>query len=257
MGKYNSGEHVYNYVAKMFRGFERPIPFNSHQFREICNFVYTKNKLLRSDFERLNITEVILRELDDVFTYRLRVLLIDESENWEIEEFVKTYIKEINNFTRHYIGGEKENPNTNFWEEYFTFENLFVDIDGNTFTAKFGQKYSNDFIEDFNKYRLAKGLYFLYDITNEIELVYIGKSKRLFERMRSSSTVRSSELYRYTLIDSESDMHVYEMYYISKYKPRYNVEGVSDDELTIELPELEFSELKELYEVEDNGKENN
>lgn len=257
MSKYNSGEHVYNYVAKMFRYFEKPIPFNPYQFREICDFIHTKNKLLRTDFQRLNITEVILRELDEVFTYRLRVLLIDESDNLEIEEFVKSYVKEINKFTRYYVGGEKENQNTNFWEEYFIFENLFTDIDGNALKGKFGQKYSGEFIEDFNKHRLSKGLYFLYDITNEIELVYIGKSKRLFERMRSSSMVRPSDLYRYTLIDSESDMHVYEMYYISKYKPRYNVDGVSDDELTIELPELEFSELKELYEVNDDGEENN
>ena len=38
-------------------------------------------------------------------------------------------------------------------------------------------------------------------------------------------------------------MYLYEIYYINKLKPGLNCDDLADDDLTIELPELEFKEF--------------
>lgn len=42
---------------------------------------------------------------------------------------------------------------------------------------------------------------------------------------------------------TEADMFLYEIYYINKYKPALNKDDKSKEELTIELPELDFKTL--------------
>lgn len=42
---------------------------------------------------------------------------------------------------------------------------------------------------------------------------------------------------------TEADMFLYEIYYINKYKPTLNKDDKSKEELTIELPELDFKTL--------------
>lgn len=39
---------------------------------------------------------------------------------------------------------------------------------------------------------------------------------------------------------TKADMFLYEIYYINKWKPPYNVDDRADDELTLSLPELSF-----------------
>lgn len=47
----------------------------------------------------------------------------------------------------------------------------------------------------------------------------------------------------YTILQTEADMNLYEIYLINLYKPPLNVDDKARDNLTITLPELEWSEF--------------
>jgi hypothetical protein len=83
------------------------------------------------------------------------------------------------------------------------------------------------------------GLYFLYNEKND--LVYVGKSISLMSRLLSQIKNYKPAYFKIAYPSSVSDMHVYEMYYISKFKPCLNIDAKNNDKLTIELPELMFS----------------
>ena len=84
-------------------------------------------------------------------------------------------------------------------------------------------------------------IYFAFDHTGQI--IYIGRSENVTERLKSHW--QTEEWWRdqvkevkYMQLNSFSDMCVYEMYFIGKYKPAYNVDSVYlKDEPTISLPE--------------------
>jgi|GEM_PF-3825730 len=84
------------------------------------------------------------------------------------------------------------------------------------------------------------GVYFIYN--DERELIYIGKSSNLQERIVSSLSERRGTYYRYVLTNTAIDASIYEAYYISKHKPIKNVQYKFDGECTIKLDELEKSE---------------
>lgn len=95
----------------------------------------------------------------------------------------------------------------------------------------------------FQKYKNIHGLYFL--LNDQEKIGYIGKSTNLGDRIFTSITdskiVLSSDKEYFIdvyLTNSKSDMTVYEQYYISKHKPKFNKDSKYDDSLTIALPEL-------------------
>ena len=85
------------------------------------------------------------------------------------------------------------------------------------------------------------GLYRLYD--KDKKLKYIGKSINLGSRLPSSSKRKGTVFYDYCAISNISELLVYESYYISKYKPEFNVDGKYNGDMGILLPELKFSPI--------------
>jgi hypothetical protein len=47
----------------------------------------------------------------------------------------------------------------------------------------------------------------------------------------------------YTMLKTEADMNLYEIYFINLWKPPLNVDDKARDELTITLPDLEWKEF--------------
>lgn len=100
-------------------------------------------------------------------------------------------------------------------------------------------------------------MYLLYKVfykSPEGEFVaYLGRTKqRINARLRG----HFKQLPMHKLIDifqvshietaeckTEADMFLYEIYYINKFKPALNKDDKSKEELTIELPELDFKTL--------------
>lgn len=87
------------------------------------------------------------------------------------------------------------------------------------------------------------GVYFLY--SEEGVLGYVGRSYNLSSRIKTSLRERGLKNFKYAITKTKADANIYEVYYISKYRPFFNGDCVVDDEPTIELPELKL--CKKLY----------
>lgn len=83
------------------------------------------------------------------------------------------------------------------------------------------------------------GIYRLYNQEND--LIYIGKSYNLSERILSSIQERKAYYFDYCIFDNKSDTDIYEIYYICTYKPLYNVASKNEDTPSIVLNEINFS----------------
>lgn len=88
------------------------------------------------------------------------------------------------------------------------------------------------------------GVYKIFDKNKK--LVYIGKSINLGTRLPGSLKEKRCLFFSFALTNSKSDVNLYEAYYISKYKPDLNVDSKYDDDVSVELPDLEFSDILHL-----------
>ena len=84
------------------------------------------------------------------------------------------------------------------------------------------------------------GCYFIYD--NNGEIVYIGKSNsNLYERSCTSAQDRTkgnfSKIELYSML-THADTNIYEMYFIAKHCPKFNIDSCCTDKPSFELPKL-------------------
>jgi len=96
-------------------------------------------------------------------------------------------------------------------------------------------------------------MYLYKFINNNDEIIYVGKTKnniriRLNQHFGNNGHLSNedySEVVRveYAKVKSESDLVVYEPYYINLYKPKLNSELKKQDILTIQLPNLIWEEI--------------
>ena len=94
----------------------------------------------------------------------------------------------------------------------------------------------------------------LYKIYEDDTLVYIGRTHQpLQDRLRghffNKPMHRAINIFRTTKIEfaelpTIADLYLYEIYYINKLKPPFNGNDKTHDELTVELPPLEFKEFE-------------
>lgn len=89
------------------------------------------------------------------------------------------------------------------------------------------------------------GIYKLYD--DEQQLVYIGKSYTLGLRIQKSLKERNCKYYSYCIVGSKKKADIYELYYISKLKPKYNIKDIDYDISKFNVEELVFSSIKSNY----------
>lgn len=121
----------------------------------------------------------------------------------------------------------------------------FTDFLGNNDYLIGKKEVTKKFSETMNSIRMNPGVYFLYN--SKKKLVYIGKSRDLGSRIPLSIGERNAYYYDFILTKTASDCGIYEMYFISKYKPKLNKEGKYPDETTVELPTLEFNGIKKIF----------
>ena len=227
---------MFYYARKMFASRTREVAFGEESFEKLCTYIYQsatehKDKMINKG--------VVITKFDEKFTYRLYEMLEEGNNNLEIEKFIRKFVKELFKF-QEYLEGNNQLQNVldkEFAEEYFITSLEPISV--------WGKEFSGEFEKDFKMYARAYGIYFIYN-ENE-ELIYIGKSKNLFERLANSLRERGGNKYSFALTKTKSDYHLYEIYYIAKLEPKLNVDSAEQDELTVTLPELEFSEIKEAW----------
>ena len=84
-------------------------------------------------------------------------------------------------------------------------------------------------------------------IDKEGDIIYVGKTKHLKKRMTSQHFTIEGHLPRrayeetdrveYTELPTEMDMGIVELYYINRYKPKYNVQSKQVAELSLKIDE--------------------
>jgi hypothetical protein len=94
----------------------------------------------------------------------------------------------------------------------------------------------------------------LYKIFYGAVLVYVGRTKQdLQQRIRGhffkKPMHRLVDIFRTTRIEyaefgTEADMFLYEVYFINKLKPPLNVDDRAHDDLSVELPPVEWMEFQ-------------
>lgn len=93
---------------------------------------------------------------------------------------------------------------------------------------------------------------FIYKMSDdEGNILYIGKTSQLDYRLYAHFYKNPDEWKSYVTkvevceFDSEADMHVYEMYLVTKYDPIFNRHARTKDKLSISLPDITFVEISD------------
>ena len=108
--------------------------------------------------------------------------------------------------------------------------------------------YSSEYVENIDSIKQF-GLYFLYDENKK--LIYIGQStSSLHERSTKSLRLRKARYIKYAYPKTKSDTLIYEVYYITKYKPMLNRLGIEDDESTLVVEDIDTGNILKIYNQE-------
>lgn len=103
---------------------------------------------------------------------------------------------------------------------------------------------------------------YIYKFLNkENEVIYVGHTQNLNNRLKQhfgdsghldKAIYDEVEVVEYAEKESVNEVRIYELYYISKYKPKYNTLLLEESTMTLSLPELNFHSLKvdELKKIE-------
>ena len=93
--------------------------------------------------------------------------------------------------------------------------------------------------------------FILYRIWYENTLVYLGRTKQplqsrirghLFKKpMHRSISINLVTKIEYAEFQTESDMNLYEIYFINLWKPPLNIDDKCKDELTVHLPDVKWN----------------
>ena len=97
-------------------------------------------------------------------------------------------------------------------------------------------------------------IFCLYKIYSDNCLLYVGRTKQPLQQrlhghffkkpMLREINIECVTKIEYALLPTEADLNLMEIYYINKLKPPLNRDDKAPDQLTIELPELEFQEYE-------------
>ena len=106
----------------------------------------------------------------------------------------------------------------------------------------------------FNIYKEKKNIkrrikmekkYYIYRYFNDKhDIIYIGLTERpLKERVREHKVEelqKETAFIDYATVKTKADMEIYEIFYINKYLPKFNIKSADPERTTIQLPELDF-----------------
>ena len=141
-------------------------------------------------------------------------------------------------------------PENDTAKDYWEFVNNYIGL----FNFKMNltnniPKMKEKAIKEIERLQNKMGVYFLWHNEN---LIYIGKSINLSERIVSSIKERNLKIkvthFSYYLAETQADVHILEPYLITKYKPLLNSEFISTDYTTLFYIDFDINKF-ERFEV--------
>jgi predicted transcriptional regulator len=190
--------------------------------------------LLYDNYIVLNIGNGIPKLTDSDLGKFYKMMVAPEKTNVvELSEYLKLSNKSVYRFLKRLKNEGVIDFKNRASEEYVTYQN------GN---------YYSDITFTFDKFYVYKF------INKEERIIYIGKTNNIKNRISQhlSKGHLSQECYNeinhieYAEIDNKTNCCLYEVYYINKYKPKYNKRHKYEDINIIELPELSWKTLDKL-----------
>ena len=113
-------------------------------------------------------------------------------------------------------------------------------------------------VETIDRLICVSGVYAIFD--KDKNILYVGRSTNLADRIYSSvckvvrtygaDGVDNVKYFSYVAIPNTGDMCIYEIYFITKYRPKFNSEFTFADMPSINLPKLDFEHLEEIVWIE-------
>lgn len=235
MAKFQSETHVFNYVRKAL--VNKDIEFHYEDIRSFCRFLYECEEYTRlfDDYQFVTPLSYFMSSLRGIGSFH------------EFSNLYKGISEEVENIW-HFLNDPKPVNAALLLDKYKKPDitplpwHVVYAIDALTF------KKDADLTDEFNKLISelihVSGIYMIYQNT---ELIYIGKSINLSNRILSSLKERGGTHVSVLAIENKADIHILEPYLISKLTPRLNTEyntGFTPS-YNIECPE--FSDLLAVY----------
>lgn len=202
--EYKSYQHFHNYVSKILK--TKNLYVDEYVLSEITAEFYYFTQKQSFDFVCYKFQ---IRDPKSVLTWRVSKNLYENG--CEFVEDAKELMKQYNFI---FNGNYEERE---LYPDLYKDESIpdyIIDEDG----IINGKSITKKFREDMRNIRYKPGVYFLYNSNKK--LIYIGKSHELGCRIPSSVKERQSHFYSYGITKTASDCGIYEMYYISKNKPK-------------------------------------
>lgn len=244
--EFESSQHLFNFARKILRNNS----IQNYDIEDFLRLLSERSYHVTKTFQ-LEIFNLGLRTPDSILTF----LLKDKDDEYEIKQELKYFDTLLSMYLDLMKDEDKDKERYKIIFDLYSMPSYPLAL--RTFDdIRKGYVTSNELLEIQEKLRHKHGVYFLYN--SKKNLIYIGKSAAdLGGRIPSSIRERKAFYFSYALTESASDTSVYEMYYISKFKPSLNVDGKYPDDLTISLPDLAKTDLLPVYKKKKSVATNN
>jgi hypothetical protein len=230
-----SEEHFINICCKRLRDFGI-IFSNQEQFVQNLSQIYQRSEETQ---------HLLKHSLIDTITW----YLYQRNKKEEIIEFFCKEMKEIFSEVLRLNDAETEEENFEYIrpiKKSGRIEYIEIQINGEYKTI------SDEAIQELEKLYNCYGIYFIYN--NKDQLLYIGKSKNLANRIPESIKERNGAKFAYILTTQPSDIHILEPYLILKHKPIKNTQFMEFGDTSFDISSPALSKIIPFY--EENEKEN-
>lgn len=233
--EFSNGSHLANYCLKIFKNKDIKIDLNFRNIILNLSKVYSFYK----DLEDKNILVVNNNRFNNILEF---------CKNGDIDlviKEIKCMIIKIENYNTGRMNFSLDEYTTAFLKNKENISNVYFPKKLNVLTIANAIDKAYLIKEDKLMDNIIYGVYFIYDENNEI--VYIGKSisnvsTRCFESIKERNIHRFSKI-EIRVPSSKSDVSIYEAYYISKYKPKFNKDLKIKDMLSIELTDIPIGKI--------------
>ena len=233
MKEFSNLNHMVNYTRKIFTNSGVGVSAEQLSFlAESCQKVMNLHEILIAT--EINFPRLRVNYIPKAFANHIGLKL---DLKIDVFDFIEKYISKLTKVAETFADGKE----IDYWDL-----DWLMNEGGTFYLDEPRQVYQGEFSDEFlEEYYKGEGVYGVYFIFNEgKELIYVGKSGNLFSRLSGSLVDRKGTYYAYAIPNTMADMHIYEIYYINKYKPVLNKDSLAEDELTIELPEIKVSDMK-------------
>jgi hypothetical protein len=235
---YVNDTHFFNTIKKKLKE-DGKINIDLPELRNFCTELY-KFADTHYDFFKANDITCPVR------FFNSKYYTIYEQEDWDSfmsskEDIFNTYNFLINNFYN-------IDYNVALLGIGIYMPNIKGFVYGSNKNFKTYGEYKEEVFKDLETIRTVSGVYRLYNIDKD--LIYIGKSYSLGQRLISSASIQSAIYYDYAVANNKADADIYEIYYISRLKPINNVANNTNDIPSFILKELEFAPIKPLFDLD-------